>query len=36
MTTSGMTISGVPTGAGCGIIRSADGTVVAYQEGTVA
>lgn len=36
MTTSGMTVSGLPTGLGCGILRTADGTVVAYQEGTVA
>ena len=36
MTTGGMTISGLPTGAGCGLIRTTDGTVVAYQEGTVA
>lgn len=35
MTTGGMTISGLPTGTGCGILRSSDGTVVAYQEGTV-
>mgnify|MGYP001765472546 CR=1 FL=1 len=35
MTTAGMTISGLPTGVGCGLVRTADGTVVAYQEGTV-
>ena len=34
-TTSGMTISGLPTGSGCGLFRSADSTVVGYQEGTV-
>lgn len=35
MTTSGMTVSGLPAGVGYGVIRSTDGTVVAYQEGTV-
>lgn len=35
MTTGGMTISGLPTGAGYGVLRSSDGTVVGYREGTV-
>lgn len=35
MTTSGMTISGIPLGVGYGLLRSADGTVVGYKEGTV-
>ena len=35
MTTSGMTISGLPTGPGYGVLRSIDGTVVGYREGTV-
>lgn len=36
MTTAGMTISGLPLGAGYGILRSTDGTVVGYREGTAA
>lgn len=36
MTMGGMTISGLPVGDGCGLLRTSDGTVVAYQEGTVA
>ncbi len=35
MTTGGMTISGLPTGVGYGVLRSSDGTVVGYREGTV-
>lgn len=35
MTTVGMTISGLPTGPGYGVLRSLDGTVVGYREGTV-
>ena len=35
MTTSGMVISGLPTGVGYGVIRTSDGTVVGYREGTV-
>lgn len=35
MTTSGMTITGLPVGQGYGFARSADGSVVCYREGTV-
>lgn len=35
LTTGGMTISGLPTGVGYGVLRSSDGTVVGYREGTV-
>lgn len=35
MTSLGMTVTGLPTGPGYGVIRTTDGTVVAYQEGTV-
>lgn len=35
MTTAGMTVSGLPVGVGYGVFRTADGTVVGYQEGTV-
>lgn len=35
ITSTGMTITGLPTGQGYGVLRTADGTVVAYQEGTV-
>lgn len=36
MTTTGMTISGLPTGAGFGVYRTSDGLVIGAQEGTVA
>lgn len=36
MTTTGMTISGLPTGAGFGLYRTSDGLVIGAQEGTVA
>lgn len=35
MTTAGMTVSGLPVGPGFGLIKTTDGLVVAYQEGTV-
>lgn len=35
MTSSGMAVSGLPLGAGYGVLRSTDGTVVGYREGTV-
>lgn len=35
LTSAGMTITGLPAGPGYGIVRSSDGTVVGYKEGTV-
>lgn len=35
MTTAGMTVAGLPLGNGFGIIKTLDGLVVAYQQGTV-
>ena len=35
MTTAGMTVAGLPLGNGFGIIKTTDGLVVAYQQGTV-
>lgn len=35
MTVTGMTVAGLPLGAGFGCIKTLDGLVVAYQEGTV-
>lgn len=35
MTTAGMTVAGLPLGNGFGIIKTPDGLVVAYQQGTV-
>lgn len=35
MTTAGMTVGGLPVGVGYGVFRTADGTVVGYQEGSV-
>lgn len=35
MTAAGMTVPGLPLGNGFGVIKTLDGLVVAYQEGTV-
>lgn len=36
ITTGGMTLTGLPAGVGFAVLRSDDGTVVAYREGTAA